>query len=42
VEERNVTSKLPEFFDWVNDHAIYEGQTKIKEILYDLWGANVS
>ena len=41
AEERNVTSKLPPFFDWVK-LATYEGQRKIREIEYDYWGLTVS
>ncbi len=40
-ESRNVTSKLPPFFDWLK-LATYEGQKKIKEMNYDFWGLTVS
>ncbi len=41
AEKRNVTSKLPPFFEWVKI-ATYEGQRKIRERSYDLWGLSVS
>ena len=40
-DERNVTSKLPPFFDWLK-LATYEGQRIIREIKYDFWGLTVS
>ncbi len=40
-ESRNVTSTLPPFFDWAK-YATYEGQPKVREMNYDLWGLTVS
>lgn len=39
-EDRNFNG-MPKFWAWLTT-AMYEGTTTVREVLYDMWGTNVS
>ena len=41
IEENGNFIGMPKFWEWLS-YADYEGTTKVREVVFDQWGTNVS